>query len=253
VPRKQIIWIIVLNLISGIIFKIGEHIIRNSPDLTPILLKYFSVNPYYALFIGAVNVVILLFILRKKRPLFFDDFRKYEGWEPTKFDNYIGKISICTTFARSHGRCLKKDFPNDPHGGFKVLPKKINGNFSFTGWLFSEMERHTEGVANRIAIEDATFSGYGFMINHSDGRLCIEKRDRGQAIHISRIKRINVPNEKWYKFELRKKRDRITLSIIDEMKNVIDQVSTVDNTYSSFDRVVVHGGSPYYLDDLEIK
>ena len=194
----------------------------------------------------------MFFLLRKKQPLFFEDFSKSDGWEQTQFYNQNGNFSICTTFARSHGRCLKKESPNDPHGCFKILPKKIEGNFCFSGWLFSEKERHSVGVANRLALEDSSFSGYGFLVNHGDGRLCIERRDRAQAVHLSNIKQISPPIEKWYKFELKKKKNIITLSIMDDMGNEIEKISTLDDTFTSFDRVVVHGGSPYYIDDIEI-
>jgi len=62
----QILWILGLNIASYFMVKVIEKIISESPKLTQ-MLKYFDVNPYYALFVTVLNIGILYFILRRHK------------------------------------------------------------------------------------------------------------------------------------------------------------------------------------------
>ena len=105
-----------------------------------------------------------------------------------------------------------------------------------------------------MAIEDANFSGYGFCVNHSNNTTWIERRDNKKPTIISPIININPLQDIWYQFEFLMYKDgKFKLSIVDEKgEQKIKLNSFVDNKYLFFTQVAVHGGFPYYVDDIII-
>lgn len=189
-----------------------------------------------------------------KKLEFYDDFEEFKGWN--KYGNGIVKQS--TDFYYSGKFSLKKDINGDPHGGFKKIGinlffEDVKG-FIFTGKIYRPTIA-TTSLGDRLAIEDDKFNGYGFCINHSRDTIFIERRDRGKFKVISPINNINPLKDRWYGFEFHmRKEGKFILLIKDDIGGQIINVNSfIDNKYSSFNQVAVHGGFPYYIDDIKIE
>ena len=231
--------------------------------LAEIFLKYFDVNFYYALFVAGLNIAILSIILRRhkntknietsKTPtiLFYDNFHKSTGW----IDRGEGKVSITDERAYSLKTCLKKDGDYDPHGGYKEIGKEISPGFIFSGWIYAPTERGKDAHGDRIAIEDKEFNGYGFAVVHGGKFIEIERRENGvnQSIDGHKRKHFSPPVDQWYWFKFSIDRDgNIVLSLFDSSLTNIVSIQALDTKYTEFDRIVIHGGYPYYVDELKI-
>ena len=183
--------------------------------------------------------------------IFWDDFSTDKGWQQYG----KGTVSIQQGISKSLGKALKKDENNDPDGGYICTEKKFASGFCFSGWVYSPSKRGKDAWGDRIAIEGDNFNGYGFAIAQSLGWAEIERRDGGNnAIQISERVRFNPPKESWYRFEfLCLKSGEMTLYVYDSFGGKLVEVFAKDISYYSFDRITVHGGYPYYIDDLSIK
>ena len=190
--------------------------------------------------------------------VFYDDFEKFEGWKPYGRDDKWGEIEPSSDVAYKGKHSLKKDKYGDPSGGYKKLPKVINRKevecIIFSGWIYRPSDR-MGGIADRLAIEDENFNGYGFFAGHKNlSIIAIEKRTKGDPSR--RLKEVEwepIEND-WYKFELIIRKDKLDLYIHDKDGKVVRRIEgVVDDEYDSFDRVVVHGGFIYYVDCIEVK
>lgn len=187
--------------------------------------------------------------LHRRKPVFFDDFNSFKGWE--KYGK--GQISQSTSIARSRGKSLKKDVSIDPDGGYKKIGRTVRDTFCFSGWICSPEGRLHAG-GDRLAVEGENFNGYGFTVDQINGSALIERRDMGAGKTISEDVQFPPPKENWYQFKFsRFKGGRLYLVICDSSENTLAQVNAFDDTHNEFDRVVVHGGFPYYVDDLEMR
>lgn len=182
--------------------------------------------------------------------IFLDDFEDEFKWEVYG----EGKVVRSSEIVHSGKSSLKKINRGDPHGGFRNLEKPTHLNILFSGWIYRPSESSTS-LGDRLAIEDNNFNGYGFCINHNNNTAHIERRDKGRAKPIS--KRLNLPAlmDQWYKFLFYMKKDGIfTLKLFNKKKDLILELeSNIDKGFGFFNRVVVHGGYPYYIDDLKIE
>jgi len=192
---------------------------------------------------------------KNKKVIFEDKFELWEGWENYK----AGIVVHSKDYHHSGNYCLKKDSKGDPYGGFKLFKEKVDfGKYNeiiFTGWIYRP-SMTSPNLGDRLAIEDTDFNGYGFCINHSNNTICIERRDKAKPIIISPILRLDItPKDKWYHFEFHmKKEGKFTLLIFDEIGGLlVDLNSFIDNKHSSFSQVAIHGGFPYYVDDIKIE
>lgn len=187
---------------------------------------------------------------KAEKVLFLDGIERYEGWE-----NYRkGTIIQSNDFAYRGIFSLKKGNNGDPHGGFKKLNKQIGLNIMFSGWIFRPAIP-SPSLGDRLAIEDADFNGYGFCIAHNSNKVLIERRDKGNPTQIGTKYDIVVPKVRWYQFKFyMKTRGRFHLELYDRSgKELVNISSNVDATYKRFDQVAVHGGFPYYVDELKIE
>jgi len=192
---------------------------------------------------------------RVEEVVFYDDFEKFEGWEPYG----QGIIEQSDDVAYKGKYSLKKDKFGDPNGGYKELPRKINRKelerIIFSGWIYRPSDRMS-GPGDRLAIEDKDHNGYGFLAGHgSRSAIAIEKRIKGSPKTLKEVEGGWKPIEdEWYKFELIIKKDELELHIYDKEGNEVGKVEgVVDDEYKTFDRVVVHGGYTYYVDCLEVR
>ena len=185
--------------------------------------------------------------------VFYDDFKEFKEWEQYG----QGKIEPSSDVAYKGKHSLKKDKYSDPSGGYKKLPKVINRKevecIIFSGWIYRPSEQvRTEGYADRLAIEDENFNGYGFFAGHN-GELRIEKRTEGKDKKLEEVEWKPVEDE-WYQFKLIIRKDKLDLYIYNKEGNEIGKIEgVVDDEYDLFDRVVVHGGYVYYVDCIEVK
>lgn len=178
-----------------------------------------------------------------------DSFQNLDGWE-----RYLdGEISLSNEITPRYGNyCLKKDGNNDPHGGFRSVGKTFGLGFVFSGWIFRPSSKKG-GKGDRIAIEDKSFNGYGFSIAHGGKFLVIERRDSGIAVEISGRVPFNAPRDSWYSFNFHSTPDgKFAIHINDEHGNRLSAITAIDSRYTFFDRIVIHGGHPYYVDTLKI-
>ena len=193
----------------------------------------------------------------KKRLLFSDNFEKIIGWHDYK----AGKIIQSDEKFHSGKFSLKKDLSGDPDGGFKEIGKRLSfgelKEIIFTGWIYRPLVPSTS-LGDRLSIEDADFCGYGFCVNHSNNTVWIERRDNAKPAVISPIvpmPHIGLLKDKWYYFEFNMKNEgKFKFSIFDEeKKQLIYMSSFIDNGYLFFTQIAVHGGFPYYIDDIRIE
>jgi len=188
------------------------------------------------------------------KQLLYDDFKKFEGW----YNFEKGIVVQLKFFKHSGDFSLKKDLHGDPNGGFKVIGTRISfeeiKKIIFTGWIYRPTIA-SPSLGDRLAIEDTDSNGYGFCINHSRNTVWIERRDNGKPSVISQIVNINPLKDKWYYFEFHMMNEgKFNLGILNEMRGFeVSLNSFVDNRYSSFTQVAVHGGFPYYIDEIKVE
>ena len=227
-----------------------EAHIREEPE--NLITRISSILAPIAGIIAGFLTLVLTFRIREKyekRPIFYDDF------EGTSWQNYErGEVVIITKFAHTGNSCLKKDKNSDPHGGFKRLEQKTELGIVLSGWIFSP-SRSTGGLGDRIAVEDEKFNGYGFTVAHNSNLIWIDRRDKGVATVIG--SQINCPVHmgKWYQFKFYMRiGGKFDLRLYDDSGREFFYTKDIsDNKYNKFDRVVVHGGYPYYIDELKIE
>ena len=204
-------------------------------------------DEFYRLF----EIVLSKYLSQKEELVFYDDFKEFKEWEQYR----QGKIELSSDVAYKGRYSLKKDEHGDLNGGFKKLPKKINrkrlNRIIFSGWIYRPSDR-MGGIADRLAIEDENFNGYGFFAGHN-GKLAIEKRAKGNPETLKEVEWKPIEDE-WYQFKLIIGKDKLDLYIYNKEGNEISKIEgIIDDEYDLFDQVVVHGGFVYYVDCIEVK
>jgi len=181
--------------------------------------------------------------------VFMDDFGSFAGWE-----QYLeGRVSHSKEVRPHTGQfCLKKEHKNDPHGGYKIIGRSIGLGFIFSGWIFRPSGQ-PGGKGDRVGIENMEFNGYGFSVAHGTNFAAIERRDNGRPSDISKRINFNPPQNSWYQFEFHSSSDgKFALYLNNSQGDRLLGISAVDSKYNQFDRIVIHGGQPYYIDDIKI-
>ncbi|MDY6837821.1 MAG: nucleotide-binding protein [Thermodesulfobacteriota bacterium] len=191
------------------------------------------------------------------RVLFYDNFEHFLGWKPFEKGQVTQSRNFSfTTGIKTGNFSLKKYRANDPSGGYKKMTRSAGLGLVFSGAIYRPSTLPA-GLGDRLAIENSEFNGYGFGLLHGNNIAWIERRDRGRHRRISPNHAIEIPEDKWYQFEFHIKTDGVfDLRIYDDSGNeLLGFSSNPDNSYSSFDRVVVHGGGfrPYYVDNLKVE
>jgi hypothetical protein len=182
--------------------------------------------------------------------VFRDRFDDFAGWQQYG----QGRVSRSDEITpRSGAFCLRKDSAGDPSGGFRQLPRPVDLGLVFSGWIYSP-ERRAGGRADRLAVEDRDFDGYGFCVDHGSDAVWIERRDRGRATVIGSRVTFAAPIGEWYRFQFYMKTGgRFQLNLHSRSgDDLLTIPEAVDGRHSSFDRIVVHGGFVYYVDELKL-
>jgi hypothetical protein len=184
-----------------------------------------------------------------KPEVMFQD-RTFDSWQ--QYRN--GKVSQSQEQVHRGTYSLKKHHASNPHGGFKEMDNPIGLGVIFSGWIYRPTQRGG-GQADRLAVEDSNFNGYGFAVDHLKNVVYIERRKDGTHNRLGSGVKVDPPMDQWYRFEFYMKRGgQFELRLYNHSGDELVTVPDVpDQAYSSFDRVVVHGGCPYYIDDLRIE
>ncbi|WP_064496815.1 hypothetical protein [Methanocaldococcus jannaschii] len=197
-----------------------------------------------------VNVNVIKYLSNGQ---FYDNFENWTGWNQYK----NGIVQWSSIQSHSGNYSLEKygistSLNNDPNGGYKLLPKEIGRDVVISGWVYRP-SNWGGGPIDRIGLEDENFDGYSFEVNHYSNYISIDRRTNGNPTEISPEVYWNPPEDEWYYFELKiYSNGTITFSTYYQNGSLAATVSTIDNTYTKFDRVVIHGGYVYYVDDLEV-
>jgi hypothetical protein len=189
-------------------------------------------------------------VQKEPQVIFHDQFNSLTGWE--QYGN--GNISQSTGLRYSGISSLKKDGASDPNGGFRKLGRNVGLGLVFSGWIYSPAKR-AGGKADRLAIEDSNFNGYGFTVDHRSNRIWIERREEGRPKPLEPVIDFVAPEDQWYQFRFYLRTGgKFDLRIYNRSGEVLSSVPTIsDEKFGSFDRVAVHGGFLYYVDELEIR
>ncbi|ABR56644.1 conserved hypothetical protein [Methanococcus aeolicus Nankai-3] len=202
------------------------------------------------------NTVYVNFTKYLSNNSFYEDFNNWSNWHQYG----TGIINWSSNFSHSKNHSLWKGNDNtsdsnynDPSGGYYILPKQYNRTISLQGWIYRPYASSWAGPIDRVGLEDENFNGYTIAVSHSSNEIWIDKRTNGGANSISNKISWNPPENEWYKFKLYiYSNGTITLKIYNESMDYQKEVSANDNTYKSFDRIVIRGGHPYYVDDLRV-
>ena len=195
----------------------------------------------------------LNFIFHPNSPILSDNFEKFEGWQIYRDGNVLHSDEV----SHSGKFSLKKTGFNDPNGGIKEF-KKTGRGILLSGWLFRPTNSDG-GPADRLSIEDNKGNGYGFAIRHEDENflIVIESRIEGafeKNIAVAKIEsQFKSLKDVWYQFNFQiTKAEKIILNIDCENQRV-GNISAGDSRYSQFQRIAVHGGYAYYIDELRVR
>ncbi len=220
-------------------------------------IYYPAIEPYamYILWLGIALIVFpLLFqlykYLSKNRVAFEDDFGSFNGWVNIP----PGGVCLDTLQYHTGASSLKKYGANDPSGGYKKFAHKLRRGFIFSGWIYRPIN-FEGGAGDRLAVEDNKGNGYGFSIVHGQRFVAIEKRNELSSENLQGLQftgDFHIPQDDWYYFEFQLTSKGIIDFRIDYNGNRVSLISIQDKSYKRFNRIAIHGGYPYYIDDLRI-
>jgi hypothetical protein len=167
--------------------------------------------------------------------LFYDDFEGGDlGWQ-TYASGSVAVVSDC-------GNMVLRKFANsDANGGYRTFSSPVA---SFEALFRTKRVDFTGGGANRYALEDGAFNGYGPQVNNFDASsiMLIEERSGGSASSLTTNLSLSLSSNQWYTVALRRFGSNIELDLFDSSGSQLGSQSASDGTVSSFDRFVVHGG-----------
>jgi len=229
----------VIPLAVGLLIWLSEIISPFDILIYTILLAFVIVS----------SVRIIRSLRSKNGSILFFDNSDFDNWEIYR----DGMISRDTENSYSFRACLRKHNRPDPHGGYKLIGGEIVPDILFSGWLYRPSNVETLGTAERLALEDRNYDGYGFYVSHGINRVGIERRHNGNEESIMEPIVHTPPLDQWYHFRFFiRKRGKMELHLYDFRGVRLLTVKATDKKYRTFDRVVIHGGVPYFIDDLMI-
>ncbi len=177
---------------------------------------------------------------------FRDDFEVWSGW-----NNYLSGVVVRSSEQAHGGRySLKKTLHNDPNGGYKLLGETVGWGYILQGYVYRP-SGWSGGPIDRIGLENGSFDGYTFAVNHNTGKIWIDRRTDGSPTRISATVSWDPPEDSWYFWRMIFfENHTLAFQVLDQSGHVLAEVRATDSAYGEFDRVVVHGGWEYYVDDL---
>jgi hypothetical protein len=178
--------------------------------------------------------------------VFTDDFEGTFAW--TTYNS--GTVASSSAQAHAGAHSLLKDNNNDPSGGWSALGFTSGNDWTFEIWLYRPSS-YSGGASDRVAVENASFSGYGLQVNHSGNSLAIERRSGGSGSNVASAS-FNPPENQWYRVTLTRSGSSLTAAAYSSGGSLLSSVSGSDSSYGSVDRFVVHGGYEYFVDDVTV-
>lgn len=232
--------IIISSFVLGAFFLINWY--RTSKSITNVIKEIKERAPRSSLMEEIIETE------PEETLIFIDNFDTDEGWE--KYQK--GIVSLSKEHVRTGECSLKKDQHSEPNGGYKII-SKVEMDIILEGWIYRP-SNFKGGQADRLAIEGDDFNGYGFFIGHKSHTFGIERRDGGRAKTLVTGQH-KLPIDNWYKFEFKLKNGgSFDLFLYDHLERmIIGIVDAKDNKYNSFDKVSIHGGFEYYVDQLKLQ
>ncbi len=181
--------------------------------------------------------------------IFFDDFESFSGW--TNYSSGIIQQSSDISYRGSFS--LKKTAYNDPNGGYKLIGRRIGRGIVLEGYTYRPAS-FAGGPIDRVGIENGSFDGYSFRVHHTQNYISIDRRTGGAATEISTRVAWDPPENEWYYWRLFiYANGTITFATYYANGSIGASVSTTDLNYSDFDRIVIHGGYDYYVDNIYLR
>jgi hypothetical protein len=177
---------------------------------------------------------------------FFDDFESGDlGWQQYA----SGSVMVIDD---GGNMVLRKYFQSDPNGGYRTFSSAIG---SFEATFRTNRVNFNGGGANRYALENSGFSGYGALLNNFDAAstMYIEERSAGTGSTISATRNPSLSSLLWYRIRMRRYGSTVEFELFNDSGSLLDSVSANDSTVASFDRFTVHGGYEFYTDDIRIR
>ena len=179
----------------------------------------------------------------------FENGGTLSGWSA------YGTGTVTESSSAQHGGqyALLKSTNADPNGGSKLLTASVNRDWRIDTWVMSA----SSGQTASLGIENSSNNGYSFSVTFGSGtnNLVIQKRTAGAATTLGTAGSYTLNTSTWYHviFASNASANSLSLKIIDSSGNVAGSANTTDSTYTGAnDRVLVHGGQPYYVDDLNV-
>lgn len=187
---------------------------------------------------------------KAKNTIFVDGFSTYGGWTTVGTGS---AHSVSTTQSYSGYSSLYRSAGTGANGIWKSIGTTLaRGTFKISAWIYSAANSRTSG-SDVIAIVNSSGNGYGVSVSETSIEISTRSNYALQtAIATSSIARTNLV---WYKVELvSNSNNTFTANRYDAAGNLINSVnSSANTTYTSFDRVAILGGNPYYIDSIKVE
>ena len=187
--------------------------------------------------------------------VFFDNFEDGDISDWSTYGN--GVLSAYSGGVDSSSYSIEKNTDTDPNGGYIAYTPSIN-DFE----LIFDTNKHATGAGaqTRLGLEDSSYNGYSVQLTDpagGAGNLCIETRAAGTGGNCD-VASVGVSTamNTWYEMRLRRYgTNNLEVDFRDQYGFTILQSSSgTDSSYSSgFDRMVIHGGEPFLVDDIRLR
>jgi len=178
---------------------------------------------------------------------FFDDFETWKGW--TQYGS--GQVSQDSTRKYDGAYSAHKTTANDPSGAYKsigttlgrsiILEFRVNRNSAYIG-----------GNWDRLGILNIGNDGYGWIYNHYDNKLGIDKRTDYSGTDYSQVA-VTDEMDAWVKGIIKITSDTIYAEIYLSDGTLEGSTSLTDTAYTDFNRVYIFGGYDYWVDQMFIR
>lgn len=183
---------------------------------------------------------------------FFDDFEVWEGWKTYG----SGRVIQASDYVYYGSHSLKKIDHCDPSGGYKqmgiILTVTQNIGIALECWDYRDESWGTSCPVDRFGLEDDNFNGYTTFIDRHNDRFGIDVRTNGSPTESYTT--ITLPNQAYFvRLALFSGKQILCIYSDPEMTSQIASYILNDTKYTTFTRVIVHGGNPYYLDCLRVR
>jgi len=176
----------------------------------------------------------------------YDDFQLGIG----SWQQFGGDIDI---YGIEGNNCLRKNNKADPSGGYRLLDKACT---DFELVVYTRRDDAGSGV-NAYSVVDSSGNGYSLaLIYGSSGLLSFGKRSMWIYSSLNTVNFIPTLGD-WYTLRLNKIGSNFIAEIHAgktlDFSSPLVSVSGFDATTTSFDRVAVNGGYPYYSDNITVR